>query len=298
MVLVAAAVAFVGSGSGLGTARAASDNSVTVVDTTVPPGGTAVMDVMAHIDPATVPEGFGSYLFGMTWDPAVFTVDSISDGDEFITVWAQNIDNSAGTALFAGGQVVRPGPTGLLIVARVNIYGACSVTASSLVSLSIEQFYDPENQPILASAIAGTVTCGTVPQRPADLSIEMQDDTDPVMVGQQLTYTVTVSNHGPDYATNVELTDDLPGKSKKPKVVFLSATPSQGTCAAPANRRLLLVCDLEAIPAGETVVVLISVQPTDRAKGKLKNTVAVQADQRDPNRRDNRATESTRVLRH
>ena len=43
-------------------------------------------------------------------------------------------------------------------------------------------------------------------------------------VGDTITYIVTLSNDGPDEATNVQVRDRLPGG-----VTFVSATPSQGT---------------------------------------------------------------------
>ena len=42
------------------------------------------------------------------------------------------------------------------------------------------------------------------------LSITKTDSTDPVHVGQNLTYTVTVSNGGPSNSTNVQVVDTLP----------------------------------------------------------------------------------------
>jgi serine protease len=57
----------------------------------------------------------------------------------------------------------------------------------------------------------------------ADLSITKSDSPDPATVGQALTYSLAVSNAGPDGASGVTVADTLPAS-----VTFVSSTPSQG----------------------------------------------------------------------
>jgi uncharacterized repeat protein (TIGR01451 family) len=59
---------------------------------------------------------------------------------------------------------------------------------------------------------------------PADLGITKTVDDSTPNVGQQVQYTITLTNNGPSQATNVIVTDNLPAG-----VTFVSATPSQGT---------------------------------------------------------------------
>ena len=58
----------------------------------------------------------------------------------------------------------------------------------------------------------------------ADLSVTKTVSDATPNVGDQITFTVTLSNQGPDAATGVQVTDLLPAG-----VSFVSATPSQGT---------------------------------------------------------------------
>lgn len=44
----------------------------------------------------------------------------------------------------------------------------------------------------------------------ADLAITKSDTPDPVTAGEQVTYTIGVTNQGPDGATNVTVVDTLP----------------------------------------------------------------------------------------
>ena len=75
-----------------------------------------------------------------------------------------------------------------------------------------------------------TASASTTVNPAADLAVTKTDSPDPVAVGQQLTYTVGVSNAGPSSATGITVTDTLPAG-----VTFNSATPSQGSCSQSAG---------------------------------------------------------------
>ncbi|MCK6694153.1 MAG: DUF11 domain-containing protein, partial [Thermoanaerobaculia bacterium] len=62
----------------------------------------------------------------------------------------------------------------------------------------------------------------------ADLKITKTSTPDPVQIGQSITYTITVTNLGPDNAQAVSVKDTLPAS-----LDFVSATPSAGTWTAP-----------------------------------------------------------------
>jgi uncharacterized repeat protein (TIGR01451 family) len=116
----------------------------------------------------------------------------------------------------------------------------------------------------------------------ADLEISKADSPDPVTVGDNLTYTITVTNLGPDAATNVVVTDTLPSG-----VRFVSASPE---CVHAAG---VVTCNLGTIPAGDSVTITIVVTPT--ARGTISNTATVTSDTLDPNTDNNSDAEPTEV---
>jgi uncharacterized repeat protein (TIGR01451 family) len=123
---------------------------------------------------------------------------------------------------------------------------------------------------------------------PADLSITKTDSPDPVLLGQTLTYHLTVTNNGtssgPSTTSGVTVTDTLPAGA-----TLVSATPSVGSCSGTTT----LVCSLGIFPGGTTAGVDIVVRPS--ASGTLRNTATVSAATSDPQLNNNSATATTTV---
>ncbi|NJP30992.1 COG1361 S-layer family protein [Micromonospora thermarum] len=119
-----------------------------------------------------------------------------------------------------------------------------------------------------------------------DLRITKSDSPDPVYAGQPLTYTVTVTNDGPNTASSVTVTDTLPAG-----VAFQSSTP------ACTNAAGTLTCDLGELLPGQSVPLVIQVAvPANFPAGTITNTATVAAaDQFDPNPGNNTATATTTV---
>lgn len=125
----------------------------------------------------------------------------------------------------------------------------------------------------------------------ADLALTKTDSADPAVEGQQLTYTLTATNNGPDDATDVVITDTLPTS-----VTFVSAssgcTNSSGT----------VTCDLGSIPAGddsattadERVKSVEITVTTDQAQ-TISNSASVNAAEGDPVPGNDADTEETIV---
>ena len=120
----------------------------------------------------------------------------------------------------------------------------------------------------------------------ADLDLTITDAPDPVVVEEDVTYTVLLTNQGPDTATGVVLTNTLPASTS-----FVSANATDGSCEHDAG---IVTCGIASLPAGESVTVTI-VATTD-ADGAIVDSATVAAAEEDPDTANNTATEPTTVL--
>ena len=120
----------------------------------------------------------------------------------------------------------------------------------------------------------------------ADLSIDKSDSADPATVGSEFTYTLAISNAGPEGATGVEVVDNLPNE-----VDFVSATASQGTCELQGSKRVN--CALGSLAGGASATVEIRVRAT--RDGQASNTASVSGTPADSNPANNEDTEQTTI---
>ena len=118
----------------------------------------------------------------------------------------------------------------------------------------------------------------------ADLAITKTASPSPAAVGGTLTYTLTVTNDGPDVSPNTVVTDTLPAG-----VALVSVQPSQGTCTGSAT----VTCTLGDLAAGASATVTIVVRPT--AEGSVRNVATVTGERPDPDPGDNTSTTETPV---
>ncbi|QQS48739.1 MAG: VCBS repeat-containing protein [Acidobacteriota bacterium] len=120
----------------------------------------------------------------------------------------------------------------------------------------------------------------------ADLAITKEDARDPVMIDNEFSYTLKVTNAGPDPAEGVVVTDTLPAEG----LAFVSATPGRGSCQGTST----VTCNIGPLAIGESVEIEITVRPTQL--GMLTNMASVSAVTADPDATDNTATQQTAVV--
>ncbi|MFN2511680.1 MAG: Calx-beta domain-containing protein [Pyrinomonadaceae bacterium] len=124
--------------------------------------------------------------------------------------------------------------------------------------------------------------CCSVPTSSSDLSVAIADSPDPVATNANLTYAITITNHGPDLATGVTLADALPAGT-----TFVTASSG---CSLSGNT---VTCSIGNLASGMTATRNIVVTPTRREL--ITNTASVTANNLDPNIRNNATTQVTTV---
>lgn len=134
-------------------------------------------------------------------------------------------------------------------------------------------------------ALSRTYTIHVAQTAKADLSLTKSDSPDPAQVGKKLTYTLEVKNNGPDDATGVTVTDNLPAG-----VTYESATASQGSCSEAGGT---VTCTIGSLASGASANVTIEVTP--QADGKITNSATVSGGETDEDSSNNTRSEETTV---
>ena len=180
----------------------------------------------------------------------------------------------------SGGVITctQPGPlasSGALPTLTISMTAPITtgnITNSATVSNSVA---DPDSANNTAS-----VTTNVGPQ--ANLAITKTGPAS-VNAGQNIVYTVTVTNNGPTAATGTVVSDPTPVG-----VAFIS---NSGGCTTPYP------CNIGTINAGQSVVITSTYNvPTTFSGGSVANTATVSSAVNDPNLTDNSATATTTVI--
>jgi uncharacterized repeat protein (TIGR01451 family) len=206
-----------------------------------------------------------------------------ADGPGFaLLLHAQMKLDAADNAYLAAGTL------GQMAVTRINADGSNGWTASMPYGNTYALALGSDNAVYAVGGNTAKLVQGTPPPPPvdADLKLTMTDAPDPVRVGANLVYTVTVTNQGPAAASGVTLRDVLPKN-----VSFVSAVPAQGTCTGTTT----VNCTIGNLGVGSIASVAITVKT--RQRGTVKNTATTTATQVDPNGANNSATATTTVQR-
>ncbi|MCI0663511.1 MAG: FG-GAP-like repeat-containing protein, partial [Acidobacteria bacterium] len=118
----------------------------------------------------------------------------------------------------------------------------------------------------------------------ADLAVNLTGTPNPVMKNNQHTYSLIVTNNGPDPAINVRVIDTLPGG-----VSLISAITSQGNCSGTSE----IICELGDLAVGSSAEITIIVSPSNI--GTITNRASVTSISFDANPVNNSTTLETSV---
>jgi len=123
------------------------------------------------------------------------------------------------------------------------------------------------------------------PAPKVDIQITKTGTPNPVTVGKQVTWTMVVTNNGPNGATNVTVADPVPAGT-----TFVSVATSTGTCAGTGG---VVNCQLGSLAVGASVT--ITLVTTAGQTGTLTNTATTVAKEQETNTANNTATASVVV---
>jgi uncharacterized repeat protein (TIGR01451 family)/CSLREA domain-containing protein len=207
----------------------------------------------------------------------VALVDSLPTGVNFVSTLLNDgtCKQSAGTVYCWVGYLASGEQTILTLVVT-------PVSAGSISNTIMASGYETDPNAANNSFTASTTV--NAPPASADLSLTKTGSPNPVLVGANLTYTITVTNNGPDTATSVVVMDVLPAN-----LTSVSATSTQGSCSGTST----VSCALGDLAAGASATVTLVGTPT--AAGNLSNTAGITSGVSDPTLDNNSATESTTV---
>jgi uncharacterized repeat protein (TIGR01451 family) len=210
--------------------------------------------------------------------------------------------NNTGPSDATGASVSDPTPAGLSPVSAKSSQGSCSIGASGvtcslgtvagggsaqvLVTANVSPSAAGQTVSECATATSKTKGAGvtgacapivvpqppTPPQPTSDLRIVKHANHHKVTVGQTLIYTLKVTNHGPDTASNAKITDTA---SKRLKV--LSAKTGHGKCRVSGT---VLRCSLGTIANGKAVK--ITVKAKVNKVGTERNAASTTSSSKDP----------------
>ncbi|HEY6066033.1 MAG TPA: hypothetical protein VIY96_07735, partial [Thermoanaerobaculia bacterium] len=148
----------------------------------------------------------------------------------------------------------------------------------------------PTITPVFTSTPTPTRTPTPIPG--ADLFATKADAPDPVVMGNNVTYTIIAGNNGPGTATGMMVTDPIPNGT-----TFVSCTISLGSCSGPGvGVNGTVTGNIGTLGPGGSVTMTVVVNVTTALGGTtISNTATASSSSPDPNGVNNNGTATTTV---
>ncbi len=234
---------------------------------------------------------------GPSFADAVTVTDAVPADATFVsatvttgTGWSTSAPAVGGTGnvVFSKASVANGETAVFTIVVKVNSNTASGTTiTNTAVAASATTDPTPGNN-------TGTAT--TSVQAQADLAVTKTDSPDPVIAGNNLTYTINLVNNGPSDAQTVTVTDAVPADS-----TFVSATVTTGSgwsTSAPAiGGTGNIVFSKAVVTSGETAVftIVVNINANTANGATITNSATAAAATGDPVPGNNTSTATTTV---
>jgi uncharacterized repeat protein (TIGR01451 family) len=289
LIITATAAGIIGNTTSVSTGAndpVAGNNSATANTTVTSPEADVAVTKMDSPDPINLGQGNITYTLVVTNNGPgsasnVMLTDTLPMGVTFVSVMpaAPICAQAAGVVTCNVGNLAAMGSMTITIIVTPTAAGTLTNNASVTAT---------ETDPTPANNM---VSAQTTVNPSADLSVTKTDSPDPVIVNNNLTYTLTVNNSGPSAATTVSLTDTLPANT-----TFQSITPAMGwNCVTPAvGAGGTVTCAIANFASGAAAAIFtLVVRPT--AAGMLSNTATIGSAVFDPSNANNSNTAMTTV---
>ncbi|MCC6511983.1 MAG: DUF11 domain-containing protein [Pirellulaceae bacterium] len=195
---------------------------------------------------------------GVTFNSGTFTVNGTSTtGAVTFNSTTNRLEANLGTLLAGGSATTNHASITLNVTAAATASGTLSNTAT---------LSGPDN----TTGVTSTVTTTINPN--FDLTVTKTDGSTTAQLGQNLVYTIVVTNSGPSPATNVQVTDTLPTT----QLTFVSATSSSGTFT---NNNGTVSGTIASLASGATATITITATVRNDVPNNtaISNTVTVSA---------------------
>ncbi len=220
--------------------------------------------------------------------------DTLPVGTTFVSLASPGGWGCTTPAVGSGGTVtctiasLPPGSSvfTLTVAVSVGVPGGTVLTNTAAASSST-------TDPVTGNESGSADTTVAAPLH-ADISVLKVDAPDPVAAGANLTYTIDVSNEGPDDALSVTLDDPLPLGT-----TFVSlSSPGGWICTAPAvGSGGTVSCSMATFPIGTATFTLVVLVDAATPNGTvLSNTATIAATTIDLQPGDHGATADTTVM--
>lgn len=258
-----------------------NDNNISQLDMTVESVADLSITKSASPDPVTPGSTLTYTLTATNNGPEdatnVIVTDTLPAGLSLVSVTSSQ-GTCTGTVTCNLGTLPSGATATITIVVTVDAATGCGATLPNTASI-VSDVPDPD-------LTNNTASTATLVDCPADLSISKSASSTQVVAGNDITYTLTVKNHGPSDATGVTATDILPAG-----VTLVSVTTTQGSCD------VTVTCNLGNLASGAiaTITIVVTVDPATPS-GSITNTATVSGNETDPTPGNNEASVETSVL--